>query len=215
MRFVPNFQILFDTEFSAIRCIEKVLLSSHCTIQTQLTLNENTTSAEFENIVKKLSFWVEIGLQHSIIFDVENTWASERFLAGYDANSQNNIVLTPLTPDDAHLGCLILSKFNALSNNLAEVDYIRLNSNSGNGISYVYYGTGNETLPLRENWLGGKFTHLKPWWDRNDTTTWDSVIGSGQSPQNHPLFDDLFEKNRSTIANNATIIQGDFKRKRD
>lgn len=213
MTVAPEFQVYFDTEFSAIRCVEKILLASHWTIQTQLSMPAETSSADFEHIIKKISFWVNNCLHHSIIFDVENTWATECFFKAYDPEHQNNIVLTPLVPDDAHMGCLILSKFNALSGNFAEFESIKMSSNSENGISYVYYGNGNEVLPKRDEWFQGKFSNLKPWWERNDATSWDAPIGNTCSPQNHPLFEEFFKENRSSQPNNATIIKGDFRGK--
>jgi hypothetical protein len=213
MSFVPDFQVFFDTEFSAIRCVNKIMLASHWTIQTQLLLSDETDSAMFEYAIKKISFWVESCLHHSIIFDVKNIWAVDSFLKNYDPDEQNNIVLTPLPPDDAHLSCLILAKFNALVQNLAVFESIKISSNSDTGVSYVYYGTGSETLPNREDWFKGKFAHLKPWWERPDTTTWDAEVGAKISPQTHPLFDEFFKESRPTSPSGATIIKGDFKGK--
>lgn len=88
----------------------------------------------------------------------------------------NNFIMVPGKANDQTMGCLILSKLIAIVGDDLEISHVVISSELGNNIRFTFDIDSLELsvlLPTKEDWWEDKETKLLPWWERNDSATYD------------------------------------------
>jgi hypothetical protein len=87
-----------------------------------------------------------------------------------------NKLLIPGSPYDQLLGIVLHRKIVSIVGDFFEIGELTVDSKLGDNVQYSVdeKTINNITLP-DENWISPVIT--QPWWDRNDTATFDQVLG--------------------------------------
>jgi hypothetical protein len=104
---------------------------------------------------KKLRFFVENYLQNSIMVAENNP------IVGSLSNIENNLVLLPSDPYDYYLGCVIFSKFLAMTEQYFDIGLITIDSMVGEHIQYCITNPDESGLDL----IGDH------WWNKDSLDT--------------------------------------------
>ena len=116
----------------------------------------------------------------------------------------NNFFMTHQTPDDQTIASMILFKLiNIVGDNL-DIEYVSLSSTSGDKIRYTISTDSGEPsvlLPSNDTWWKDKNNKFEPWWMRNDTATYDKVIGRDKIYTGDFSWEEMFKDDLKEAAN--------------
>ena len=172
-----NLLIDFDYEVRLIRVIGNHFVSSNINISAEvIPLIDETSHDDFDIALSKCRFWLETVLSRSIAFFKENEHAAKMLLDEGKARCSNFLMITPFEPTDDHLACILQSKLTALANGAVRFGTVCIKSDNSSGLVFKFVGDSEDFLPDMEEWMDGKKTYFdQPWWNREDTSTFDVV----------------------------------------
>lgn len=159
------FAIKYTQHFSAIRILENELLPLYINVSAELIGKIDSDEIEFQLGVAKLDFWFTNIVQDSLIFSVDNRWANETLLE----TSANFPLITPYEPTDPMLASIFTCKCNALANEKFSVGFMTIESERSN-LTYTY---ADDVMPDLPSMVVGRSYYDKPWWNRDDSSTFD------------------------------------------
>lgn len=204
----------YSIDFEAIRVLGGSLLPTKWSLKTDIIIENEIEDADFNFVLLKLKFWFDQILSKGIIFNRDNHWAIDSFMR---EGIENNLIITPGEPTDDLISILMYTKMNALADGLLTFSGIDLQSDNSKGLSFIFVGTGNSSLPDNKNWVGERSYFDKPWWHRNDSSTLDLIPENNANLKEIPEFafslDFLKDTNKGNIINKAKVIKPEFKPK--
>lgn len=179
---IPEFVVKLALEFKAIRVIDNRMVPTHWKLLAEVLYNEVeedealTYDTEIKIAFAKIKFWLQHVLNGSLLISSDNEWAYGAF---FDEDGRtttgNNTVLLPSDPTDDLISEIIHSKMNAFGGDAIEFGIIELTSDDENGLSFMFTGHGESNLPEMKDWVGERAYFDKPWWARDDASTFDII----------------------------------------
>lgn len=199
-----------SVEVPCMICMENSLLINTFSIKVGFlpTIeNKILNSIAFE----KIEMFFELFVQNSIILDKKQHKQFKNL-----TKIENNIVMTPDTPNDQTVGSLFYSKLSAIVGNDLSIEHLTLSSELGKNILYTFDADSVELevlLPDRADWWGTNVDFM-PWWHRDDTATYDLLIDDEKIYQGDMSWEDFFKdeleklKEENTVKGRFKIIAG-------
>lgn len=220
----PEFVVKLALEFSAIKVVGSKLVPTTWKLNAEVLYEdkeETEDTAEEADLeikigIAKIRYWLSNYVNNCVMFDVGNEWAMR---AIFDEDDQcdisNNIMMLPWAPQDDLIAEVLHSKLNALGGDELKFGIIELSSNDDMGLSYMFTGDGEGNLPPIQDWVGDVSFYDKPWWARDDGSTFDLMPGADADLSVKP-FDSLsldFIRTNMTrqMGFEATVIRPNFR----
>lgn len=124
---------------------------------------------------------------------------------------QNPMMICPDEPTDNNLCVLLQSKLQALAAGAFAVGMIELSSDNSAGLVFTYVGDSEDILPSMSQWMSGRTWFDRPWWERDDASTFDTLAADDADLTIKPLWAyDLGFVARDLMPQDAIILNGDF-----
>jgi len=177
----PEFIVKLNLTFKAIRVLDNRLIPTTWKIHTEVIYDEEAQeSVDFDVEVKttigKINYWLDNLVSGSLIFSRDNDWPYMSFFDEDGRCTAGNVVtITPEDPTDDHLAEIIHSKFNAFGGDHIQFGIVELESDDTTGLSFMFTGDGQMNLPFMEEWVGPHAYFDRPWWARDDGSTYDVI----------------------------------------
>lgn len=201
------FIIKYIQHFKAIRIIEREMFPVWLSVTGELLGNTPIDSPEFKLGIAKLDFFFGHLANKSIMFACDNEWAVEFMLE----EASNLPLITPYDPTDDVLATLFVCKCNALADGAFEVAFVGV-EDEHSSITYTYADDELPDLPTIEDWFGGKRAYYnQPWWNRNDSSTFDVLPPDDADLNEKPEFFFSLDFLKEQFQGPAEIIRPNFK----
>lgn len=177
----PEFIVKLNLEFKAIRVMDNRLIPTTWKLQAEVLYSEEAQDSvdfdiEVKTTIAKINYWLDTLVSDSLIFGRDNDWAIDSFFDEEGHCTLGNVVtITPDDPTDDHLSEIFHSKFNAFGNEHIQFGVIELTSDDKTGLSFMFTGDGELNLPLMADWVGTHAYFDRPWWSRDDGSTYDVI----------------------------------------
>jgi hypothetical protein len=222
----PDFFVKLNLEFKAIRIVENQMIPTHWKIQSELLYTDtsetddevltNRIDLDIRASISKFRYWLDNIVHNCVIVGADNEWAINSF---FDENGHltlgNNIMILPGPPTDDLIAEVIHSKMNAMGNENIQFGVVELSSDDKNGLSYIFTGMGEFNLPSMEEWIGERAYFDKPWWARDDASTFDTIPNSDDdlsvTPASSFSLDFIKQSLMNQYAVAAQVIRPTFK----
>lgn len=168
--------------FSGIRVLDTELFPVNFTLLSELVPSdpEKEQDAEFMSAAyRKVKYFVTKILNGSIFMFKENDWACQAFVDCQTGmpSGETNIVLLPHEATNAVICEVIQAKLKALTKGEFDFTFIQLESSDDIGLSFTFIGNSRDELPDMEEWVGKLTYFSEPWWNRDDSSTFDLTPG--------------------------------------
>ena len=158
----------YNNQFDAIRVMDKKMLMASWHISFDIILLDTEETFDLSYVVSKINYFFDMILDDSIVFSADNEWASKTL-----SECSNNFILTPGEPSDDLLTIVLYNKIQQLMGDNIELGYLEIGSSHSGGLTFIYSGDLDNTLPDVDEWIGTKYYFEEPWWNRDDASTFD------------------------------------------
>lgn len=111
-------------------------------------------------------------------------------------HENNYIKLFDILNDQA-LGSVLFLKLMSLVGNDMLISYLQISSELGKYIKYTINSDSPELLcliPKKEEWWDSNEIKFDPWWNRNDTATYDKILKENEIYQGEFKWEEQFEE---------------------
>jgi hypothetical protein len=217
----PEFVVKLALEFKAIKVVGSKLVPTTWKLNAEVLYEDSDEEdkqgdLEIKIGIAKIRYWLTNYVNNCVMFDVGNEWAMRAiFNADDQCDITNNIMMLPWDPQDDLIAEILHSKFNALAGPYLQFGIIELSSDDDLGLSYMFTGDGEGNLPEVSEWIGDHTFYDKPWWARDDGSTFDLMPNPDADLEIKP-FDTLkMDHIRASMTRmmgvEATVIRPNFK----
>lgn len=207
----------FNWTSTFVRVIDNVIIPSTIKFRIEFLPDDDATEESIETAFRRIRYWLEAVVNKSIVFAHHNVGAIKMF---FDENGSNNrvintLVVTPEEPDDVHLAALFQAKLRAIANGAMDFGRVDIQSDNSIGLTHTFVSESFEVLPDADEWFAERRYFDKPWWDRNDASTIDTVPAADADlsvrPQYAFTFDFLDQQKQQPVS--GTIVRPEFRPK--
>lgn len=213
-----DFFITYSFEVILLRLIQNVIVPSHFIIGANLDRGETATDAEMELALAKCRYWFDNVVSKSIAFGRDNNVAFDMLIEDDGTPRVGNLfMMVPDVPSDEMLGVLFQAKMNALSRGAFIVEALEIKSDNMSGVSFTVVGDHAAYLPTTmDEWLAGPSYFEKPWWLRDDASTFDMYAMDETTRDQKPSWAfslDFLDKSKSDKpikVEGASVIRPSF-----
>lgn len=201
--------IHYTFKFSLCRLVDNLLVPSNFKCKAEVDIVDEDL---IELAIRKINYWLENIVSASIAVAANNAIGFQMLL---DENStprlQNPMMICPDEPTDNNLCVLLQSKLQALAGGAFAVGMIELTSDNAEGLMFTYVGDSEDMLPSMEDWIAGPTWFSRPWWERDDASTFDTVAPEDADLTKTPVWAyDLGFVARDMMPQDAIVLKGDF-----
>jgi hypothetical protein len=202
--------IHYTLNFSLCRLVENLLVPSVFKVKAEVDILDESG---VELAMRKITYWLETVVSSSIAVAANNAIGFQMLL---DESStprlQNPMMICPDEPTDNHLCVLLQSKLQSLANGAFAVGMIELSSDNAEGLVFTYVGDSEDVLPGMDQWLAGPTWFEKPWWERDDASTFDTLAPDGADLTKKPIwaYDIAAMVARDMMPQEAIMLKADF-----
>lgn len=203
--------ISLTIETKIVRVIDNTIHPAKLTIRTDVNPVEDVPEGEISAIIAKIRFWFENLVSKSIAFSFDNDGALEMFIDAQGRNRTTNLIMiAPAAPTDDVLATLFQAKMSALAGGKILFGLVEVKSDNLAGLSFIYVGSAERSLPTMEQWIGERSYFDQPWWNRDDASTLDVVPPDGADLTKKPAWAFSLDM-MSPKVETGIIIRPDFK----
>lgn len=218
----PEFIVKLALEFKAIRVVDNRMIPTTWKINAEVLYDDDyhdddpAYDIEIKTSIAKIRYWLDNVVNGSVMFDAGNEWAAEAF---FDEEGRcsigNGIMIMPAPITDDLIAEIIHSKMNAFGGEYIQFGIIELTSDDKNGLSYMFTGMGEFNLPDMESWVGERAFFDKPWWARDDASTFDSIPDEDadldERPRSSYSLDFIRQSFQHQYGEDAIVIRPTFR----
>jgi hypothetical protein len=208
-----NIILYWRQEFRGMRLFDSYFIPTNWKLKCDITPNSDLEVVDLNIAIEKMEYWVKEILDGSVFINLENSWGSFMFNNGLS----NNIVLCPGDPTDDTISELLQSKFSALVGSKIDIDYVEIESDTANNVNFIFTGPSSGNLPTMKDWMGDRTYFTQPWWNRDDTSSLDTIPDAGANLNLAPVYagsmkfiEDAFLE-RTPPKNLAPVIKHEFR----
>ena len=202
--------IHYTFTFSLCRLVENMLVPSTFKVKAEVDILDDSL---VELAMRKINYWLDNIASGSIAVAANNAIGFQMLL---DENStprlQNPMMICPDEPTDNNLCVLLQSKLQALGAGAFAVGMIELTSDNAEGLVFTYVGDSEDLLPGMSEWIAGPTWFDRPWWERDDASTFDTVAQEGADLSIKPVwaYDLAAVVARDMMPQEAIMLKADF-----
>jgi len=192
----------WSTSFDATVVVDDVIYPNRYNIK--FSFIPKTKQISKQNIgFEKIKYLIERLCENAVIFSpMDKTQA-------YWFKMPVNKILLPGSPYDQLLAIVLLKKIESIASDYFHFGHLTVDSKLGDSVQYTVDKTSYENKHLEvTNWMD---TDINPWWNRNDTATFDQRIDAKTIWTGANTWEDLgYESTTETTAKpfNPTVIDG-------
>lgn len=176
-----NLETRMRAGFRIIRLIEGRLVSSDCMLELEMDIPPTSDPGLAKDRLKAMRMWIERFLDGCVAFGV----GTEVDTALFERIS-NHVMMCPDEPHDYLLLVLIHSKLLAICGDEVLISGTSMDTDTGEGFSNTVEGTAEDWLPSMEEWIGPRYFHDLPWWNRPDSSMMDLKPDDDDDLSNKP-----------------------------
>ena len=191
----------WDTSFSTTVVVDDCVYPN--TYNVTIGFVPKSDSIELQNIgFEKVKYLFNRLCENSIIFSPNNKTQSTWF------KMPVNKILLPGSPYDQLLAVCLFRKIYSISGKYFLFNHLSVDSRLGDHVKYTVDDESLENKHLDvKNWIG---TDINPWWNRDDTATFDQQISANAHWQGAVTWKDLGYNDTDTKTKpfNPTVIDG-------
>lgn len=196
----------WKTDVNCIVYVDNMLITNHYNFE--VGFDTSSTNPVLHDIAfEKVQMFFEVIMPNSVIMSSEEY--EQKTLT-----TENNVIETPEFLNDQTIGCLVYSKLTSLVGGDMIIEYIKIMSNLGKGITYTINQNSPELhilLPSKNDWWGDADIKHLPWWLRNDSATHDEILEGNTLYSGEVNWDEYFESELEEASN--IELQSDAKNK--
>lgn len=202
--------IHYTFDFSLCRLVENMLVPSNFKVKAEVDILDESL---VELAMRKINYWLETVVEASIAVAANNAIGFQMLL---DENNSprllNPMMVCPDEPTDNNLCVLLQSKLQALAGGAFAVGMIELSSDNSQGLVFTYIGDSDDLLPGMSDWISGPTWFDRPWWERDDASTFDTVAQEGADLTTKPVwaYDIAAVVQRDMMPQEAIVLKADF-----
>lgn len=180
----PDLHVTFSTKFRAIRVIENRIIPTTWSLKSYIIHNDESEDEDASSrfnfksdlVLRKVNFWLQNVINDGIMFSRDNEFALNAFTTDDGKQAvDNRLIILPSDPGDGDVCEILHSKLNAFGGEFVLFEGIQLFAEEMSGIGVEFTGHGEFNLPTMEEWVGERAYHSKPWWARDDASTYDLI----------------------------------------
>jgi hypothetical protein len=203
---------------TVVRIIDKMFIPCTLRLKAELFINPDSDPEQTDLALTKIKYWFEHIVSRCIIFDHLNSFAINALIKDGKSLTTNILMVTPRNPNDQHLAELFQCKLAALSAGHLGIGMVEITSDNVMGLTFTFIGSGFESLPTIEQWVGKIRYFDDPWWARDDSSTLDIQPNEDADLTIKPAFAQNLDflgniMNPSNIPQDSKIIKTTFKPK--
>lgn len=158
---------------------------------------------------EKIEMFFELFVKNSIIIDKQNHQEFKNI-----TKIENNVVSTPGMPNDQVVGSLFYLKLISIVGSDLDIQYLKLSSDLGKNIVYTFDYDSPELevlIPTKKDWWENDQIEFLPWWDREDTATYDMMLDSETFFQGDVSWNEFFKEEIEKVKNLEKTAKGKLK----
>lgn len=195
----------WSTKFDATVVVDDVIYPNRYNVT--ISFIPKTKEISKQNIgFEKIKYFIERLCENAVIFSpMDKTQA-------YWFKMPVNKVLLPGSPYDQLLAITMLKKIESIAGEFFHFGNITVDSKLGDSVKYTVDGNSYENKHLNvNNWMD---SNIDPWWNRNDTATFDQRIDANTIWTGAATWEDLGYESTNTKSKpfNPTVIDGGRKK---
>lgn len=197
---VANF-FSWETQFDSIVAIDDIVYPN--TYNVKISFLPKITDIKLQNnSFERIKYLFHKLCENSVILQPKSSLENVFF------KMPVNKILLPGNPYDQLLAITLFHKCKAISGKYIHFGQITLDSKLGDNVQYTVDTDSYENSSLNtDEW--NKTIIEKPWWERNDTATFDQVIGEDKYWQGAKSWRDLgYGSNAPKKEFKPTILDG-------
>jgi len=200
--------IRYAFKFSICRLLDNVLVPSNISVTAEINIIDDD---HVESMLRKINYWIDEYVMGSIAIPATELGLSLVLNEKNTPRLQNHLMITPGIPTDEHLCILFQSKLDALAAGAFKIGMIEVTSDNSEGLIFSFIGNHEEVLPTMEEWIVGQTWFDLPWWERDDSSTIDTLAPPDSDLSVKPAWAvDLSFITRQNDMSEAIIMRGDF-----
>jgi len=191
----------WETEFDAIVIVDDVVYPNNYHIK--LTFLPKVTDIKLQNnSFDRVKYLFEKLCENSVILKPKSNLESVFF------KMPVNKILLPGDAHDQLLGIALYNKCVAIAGKYLHIGQLMVDSKLGDNVQYTVDSDSYENTRLQTDaWNTNVIS--QPWWDRNDTATFDQVLGEKEYWQGAKTWRELgYGSNAPKKEFNPTIVDG-------
>lgn len=200
----------YAKSFTGIRAFDNGIDTCTWDLGIEFLLNPESTEKQQSLSFNKIDFFIDHVIDKSLFVSADDSfWCNQKTVD----KIKTNYVQLPGQPMDDLVTKILLKKFTSITQ--PHIFLLGINLHSSNSKIRFHYGdVANVNFPKIDEWIPGPLRfHQKPWWDRDDTDTFDLVPNDEKELDNPPRNSVTF-KALHDIFDSKTQKQGqviDFK----
>ena len=154
----------WKTKFKSIIIVDGELFSNEYAVETSLTPHT-------ANLKEQTDYFDRLkSLFDQVFSNTITTWRDEPLYRILKESTNNRFIELPKPPYDQIMAAVCFCKANSILDSKIIINYIKLSSWQGDGITYTVDKDSKELILLdRPDWFSKKFSKFDPWWLRPDT----------------------------------------------
>ena len=210
---LPDFFTHFTFSIKITRIIENLLFPSSLKVKMEFIAMDEADEDDIDQAFTKIKYWLDNIVNKSVVFCHDNDVAIEMFIDTEKNSSRigNILMITPDEPDDQHLAAIFQSKLQALCGDTLTFGIVEVKSDNQLGVSFTFVGDSSAVLPKMDEWIGDYSYFDKPWWERDDGSTIDTIPPEGADLSVKPQWAfslDFLEKDKKQT---GVVVRPQFK----
>ena len=161
-----------------IRIVSSYISPCSATFVCDVALDEGVTQYDLNvrNAFDRIKNWISIK-DNAILYSKDNPLG--KMVSGFtdeeDQSIHNEMILLPYEPVDDMLALVMLRKLNSVGGPFVEISSMTLTASDSDGIEVMAFGEHDEYFPSMVEWMGKRTYFSQPWWDRNDSSSIDTI----------------------------------------
>lgn len=190
----------YEKEFTGIRAFDHGIDTCTWDMGIDFLLNPDSNEKDQSLSFNKIDFFVDHMLNKSLFVCADDKfWCNQKTVE----KIKTNYIQLPGQPMDDMVTKVLLKKFTSITH--PHIFLLGINLHCSNSKIRFHYTDANRVeFPKMDDWVPGPMRfHDKPWWDRDDTDTFDLVPIDQKELDNPPrnsvtfkALDDIFNQSK-------------------
>ena len=170
---MPN-SFTWNTKFKSIIIVDNELFPNEYSVEISLTPHTASLKEQTQYFDRLKNLFEQV------FANTITAWRDEPLYQTLKSSSKNRFIELPKPPYDQIMAAVCFCKSNSILESHMVINWIKLNSWQGDGITYTVDKDSKELILLdRPDWFTEKFKKFDPWWLRPDTATYDRESEKG------------------------------------
>lgn len=170
--------IRYKCQMNFVRVITNYISPCEATITCDLLLAPDVSQFDLNvrNALERMKAW--IAMKENGLFYSNNNPLGKHIANFKDEDDDvvhNEQVLFPYEPVDDAIALFFMKKFNAICHGFITIASVSIEATDSEGIEITAFGDHDGYFPTMTEWMGESTFFNKPWWDRADSSSIDTV----------------------------------------